>query len=719
MSIQLAKREFFHVMERQFNSTFRLAENSLDIIGQMARTWAFHFAGDAGLPGRLQGPNHALISQEVEHMRESAHCDTIVVLDHQGRIVHHSAFDEKNGESLMAWQIVRQAVNEGKSSYAIIEEQGNFIVYGSGITPVRAANKSGAHPYIVLAGFKISDELVAKLSQDTAIGLTFVRRSAVMASSLSTAQRKLIDIPISYLDYQTLYNDPLLTREVQIGGQAFYASVRQLHILDPVMDGSLLLTYPRKELYDIVERLQREYLWLYAVGMLLFALLIWRISYRIMEPLRKLAGRVGQIANGDMTPTVIEKRDEIGSIASSINDLLGELATSKQRIERHAGELELLVEQRTGELRESEAKLHAILDNAPVGIWLVGVDKRYHFVNQTFCDAVGIPESRFLETAHLPDLMGEEMAANCIKSDQECFSKETPHISYEELTFVDGKRHLMEITKVKLRDSAGAVTGSIGIAIDITERKEFEEELKRSNTELEQFSYAVSHDMRQPLRMISSYLQLLERSLTNQLDGEKRDYFNFAIEGAKRIDQMLVALLEYSRVGKKGEPMAWIESRAVLDEALQFLQPAIAEARARVNVAGDWPRILGSHDEILRLLQNLIGNAAKYRIAGRTPEISVTGELVGNEWHLCVADNGVGIIPDQIKRLFQVFQRLQSREAYEGSGVGLALCRKIAEHHKGRIWAESEGEGRGSRFCVVLPVLRGVDDVAVNEKVLR
>jgi len=112
------------------------------------------------------------------------------------------------------------------------------------------------------------------------------------------------------------------------------------------------------------------------------------------------------------------------------------------------------------------------------------------------------------------------------------------------------------------------------------------------------------------------------------------------------------------------------------------------------------------HDEILRLIQNLIGNAIKYRVAGRRPEITITSQTAKNEWHLSVADNGIGIIPDQIKRLFQVFQRLQSREAYEGTGIGLALCRKIAESHKGRIWAESAGEGKGSRFCVVLPVPR-------------
>lgn len=148
----------------------------------------------------------------------------------------------------------------------------------------------------------------------------------------------------------------------------------------------------------------------------------------------------------------------------------------------------------------------------------------------------------------------------------------------------------------------------------------------------------------------------------------------------------------------------WIESLAVLDEALLFLQPAIAAAQAKLNITGEWPRILVSHDEILRLLQNLIGNAAKYRIAGRIPEITVSSGMVRNEWHLCVADNGVGIITNQIKRLFQVFQRLQSRADYEGAGIGLALCHKIAEHHKGRIWAESAGEGRGSKFRIVLPV---------------
>jgi len=267
------------------------------------------------------------------------------------------------------------------------------------------------------------------------------------------------------------------------------------------------------------------------------------------------------------------------------------------------------------------------------------------------------------------------------------------------------------VRTVEVRSSPIEAAGRVllfSIVNDVTDREMAMAELKRSNAELEQFSYAVSHDMRQPLRMISSYLLLLESALADQLDDEKHEFFGFAVDGAKRLDKMLVALLEYSRVGRMGEPPAWVESHELRDETLLLLRPMIAEAQAAVHVEGEWPRVFVSQDEILRLLQNLIGNAIKFRVAGRTPEITLTSASNETEWRLLVADNGVGIIPDQIGRLFQVFQRLQPRTAYEGTGIGLALCRKIVERHGGRIWAESAGPGQGSRFGVVLPLCRTV-----------
>jgi PAS domain S-box-containing protein len=249
---------------------------------------------------------------------------------------------------------------------------------------------------------------------------------------------------------------------------------------------------------------------------------------------------------------------------------------------------------------------------------------------------------------------------------------------------------------------------------DITERKQTEvtlqqqrDALQRSNAELEQFAYVASHDLRQPLRMVTSYVQMLERRLADKLDDDAREMMHFAADGAKRMDQMLVSLLEYSRVGRRGEPMALLASRLAVDEALQFLAPAIETAHASVRVAGDWPQVLASRDEFTRLWQNLIGNAVKYRAPERAPEIdiTVTPDDRSGGWRFCVADNGIGIDPTQFERLFKVFQRLHSRDAYEGNGIGLAVARKIVERHGGRIWVESEGADRGSRFCFSLPAL--------------
>jgi len=243
----------------------------------------------------------------------------------------------------------------------------------------------------------------------------------------------------------------------------------------------------------------------------------------------------------------------------------------------------------------------------------------------------------------------------------------------------------------------------LGTVQDITERKQAEEDLRRSNTDLEQFAYAASHDMRQPLRMISSYLQLLESDLAPALTDETRQNLQFATEGAKRMDQMLMALLDYSRIGRKADAMAVIDSREIMDEALHYLKPAIKEAQADVRVNGVWPHLFASRDEMLRLFQNLADNALKYRLAGQKPEIVVSAQMVGGEWRLEVRDNGVGLLPGHEARLFRVFERLQPRSRYPGTGIGLALCRKIVEHHKGRIWAESPGENQGCTFIVTLP----------------
>ncbi len=279
---------------------------------------------------------------------------------------------------------------------------------------------------------------------------------------------------------------------------------------------------------------------------------------------------------------------------------------------------------------------------------------------------------------------------------------ESMQLKFEVLGLKGGRR-LLETHAVPMEENGKRV--QLAVTRDITERQRIEDALKRSNADLERFAYSVSHDMRQPLRAVSGHLQLLEHSLKDRLDEDDQQNMNFALDGAKRMDSMIVSLLEYSRVGRKTGEKQGIESRAVLDEALSFLQPMIQESGAQVTFQGVWPQLFASRDELMRLFQNLIGNAIKFHESGQVPLIEIESVVAKKMWRVSVKDHGVGIDPKQADRLFQFFSRLQSRTLFEGTGMGLALCRRIVEHHDGRIWVESAGVGSGSTFIFELPVI--------------
>ncbi|MBC9070934.1 PAS domain-containing protein [Thauera sp. CAU 1555] len=240
-----------------------------------------------------------------------------------------------------------------------------------------------------------------------------------------------------------------------------------------------------------------------------------------------------------------------------------------------------------------------------------------------------------------------------------------------------------------------------GLQDDLREKSDA---LARSNADLEQFAYVASHDLRQPLRMIHSYVQILEDDLHGMLGDEQREIMRFIREGTLRMDKMLIGLLEYSRVGRGGEPLKPVSVRAALDEALLFLVPQIEHTRALIDISGSWPTLTASENELVRLFQNLLDNALKYRQPQVTPHISVTAEAVAGGWRFSIRDNGIGIeSTEQAERLFKVFQRLHGRSRYDGDGIGLALCRRIVERHGGRIGVRSEGAGRGCCFSFLLP----------------
>ncbi|MFN8574230.1 MAG: PAS domain S-box protein [Gemmatimonadaceae bacterium] len=241
--------------------------------------------------------------------------------------------------------------------------------------------------------------------------------------------------------------------------------------------------------------------------------------------------------------------------------------------------------------------------------------------------------------------------------------------------------------------------------VDISQRKMFEHELRRSNAELEQFAYVASHDLQEPLRAVASFTELLEQRYKDQLDEKARTYIHHAADGARRMQRLIRDLLKVSRVGQGQVPLAPTDTATVLRDVLETrLRDAIRDAGAIVQV-GALPVVSANETLFGQLIQNLLSNALKFRSADRAPVIHLSAERMGSTWRFAVSDNGIGIAPEHSERVFQLFQRLHSVAEYPGSGIGLALARRIVERHHGRIWFESR-PGEGTTFYFTLPADR-------------
>ncbi len=226
-------------------------------------------------------------------------------------------------------------------------------------------------------------------------------------------------------------------------------------------------------------------------------------------------------------------------------------------------------------------------------------------------------------------------------------------------------------------------------------------ELQRSNQDLAQFAYVASHDLQEPLRQVSGFVGLLQDRYQGKLDADADQYIHYAVDGARRMSQLISDLLAYSRVSTGGREPSAVSCQEALDKALANLGTAISESGARVT-RDPLPDLLADGPQLAMLFQNLLGNALKFRREGLAPEIHVGARREGDQWVLWVRDNGIGIPPEQFDRIFTIFQRLHARDKYPGTGIGLAICKKIVERHGGRIWVESK-VGEGTTFFFSLP----------------
>jgi light-regulated signal transduction histidine kinase (bacteriophytochrome) len=274
----------------------------------------------------------------------------------------------------------------------------------------------------------------------------------------------------------------------------------------------------------------------------------------------------------------------------------------------------------------------------------------------------------------------------------------------------NGERVWISWSNKLLYDNQGNFMGTLSIGQDVTERRKAEEQLKetlirleRSNKELEQFAYVASHDLQEPLRMVASYVQLLERRYKGKLDSDADEFISYAVDGATRMQRLINDLLAFSRVGTRGKPFAPTEMRSVLQQAKDNVRSLIEEAQATIT-NDELPVITADETQLVQLFQNLIANAIKFRKKEEPLRIRISAERKNDEWLFGAHDNGIGIDPKYFGRIFVLFQRLHAGGEYPGTGIGLAISKKIVERHGGRIWVESQ-PGKGSSFYFTIPVI--------------
>jgi len=356
-------------------------------------------------------------------------------------------------------------------------------------------------------------------------------------------------------------------------------------------------------------------------------------------------------------------------------------------------------------LKETERRQAALLDNIPELAWLKDSESRYIAMNGPCAQAGGVTPAEAVGKTDF-DFWPAEIAELYRRDDLEVMTSRVHKRVEEPLVSKDGKRIWIETIKSPIFDGQGQVVGTVGTARDITARRASEAalthhmvELARVNAELDEFTYVASHDLQEPVRKLMAFSDWLRKDLGDSLPPRAEQDLGFIVDAAQRMQRLVGDLLALSRTGKVSMTREKVALDDAVNRALETLELKIAESGAALSRV-PLPSVRGDLTLLSQLYQNLIGNALKF-ITAPIPEISLTADQVNGEWVFGVRDNGIGIDPKYIEQIFQPFKRLHGRGQFDGSGIGLSICRKVVERHGGRIWVESE-EGRGAHFKFTL-----------------
>jgi PAS domain S-box-containing protein len=381
--------------------------------------------------------------------------------------------------------------------------------------------------------------------------------------------------------------------------------------------------------------------------------------------------------------------------------MTAKLRAGNERLER---EIELR-KQADEALRQIGIRFRAISDASPLGIFVVDADGKSHYTNPAWQRINGLTLAQSMADGWSAAIHPEDRE-RVLRERAAALTARAPYHNEYRLQRSDGAVIWVRVNSSAIYDE-GRLLGYVGLLEDITSRRQMEEtlarktaELERSNTELQQFASVASHDLQEPLRTVTSYTQLIMRRYRDKLDSDAGEFMDYIVEGTTRMRQLIEDLLALSRVGSNAGEFTPVSTGEVLDEALAALRAVIQETDAVVH-RESLPVVSADRRQLVQVFVNLIANGIKFR-GEASPKIDISARANGAEWIFSIADNGIGMEPQYLERIFVIFQRLHTRSEYPGTGIGLAICKKIVERHGGRIWAESKF-GAGSTFHFTIP----------------
>ncbi|MGE5621414.1 MAG: sensor histidine kinase, partial [Candidatus Bathyarchaeota archaeon] len=383
-------------------------------------------------------------------------------------------------------------------------------------------------------------------------------------------------------------------------------------------------------------------------------------------------------------------------------------------------------------LQRTSARLQGIMDNAPLLIWIRDLEGRMALANRTFSEAMDTPPPERLIGCSVFEIFPKEIAERLWASDRWALENDAPIRSETTISDKDGNQHTYLNTTFPVRDlQTGKARSMCSICVDITERKAAEarirslnaeleervaertaeleranEVLLRTNADLRQFAHATAHDLQTPLRSIAGFTQLLQQEIQGRVDQRAEEWASLVVENTRRLQTLIQEILSYTRLENHGLPVQPVDFRSLVDDVTASLDVLIRETGAEVT-CGDLPALPVDRAQMFQVLQNFIENGIKYNHS-RPPRIAIACDRQEREWVFSVADNGIGIEPKHHERIFEIFRRLHAYHEVPGTGIGLALCRRIIERHGGHTWVNSQ-PGQGSTFFFSLPA-RDDDD---------